>query len=334
METQELPLTSPKKYQNHIDIDERRQNRHNVIEVERRSLKLQARSIFPNPYPMPDSPYSIHFRRLQPPPPAIPAEGVEMAIAVFLDQILGDIRVQGNRPVGRDFYEKFKNPQAYDFLLQSYPPPRGQGMTLNDTFNVLQIFRLKMRADGYKQLRGDIYNNATGWMEGMGLFYADPGHLDGNSQVRNETLALVPDSNPRLLLPKSDLAIRFDHPGQSLPQGKVTECINLFRRRVLRYIELHGEGGFMPPRLPLDWKGVRIEISQLPAGRRLTWKNTLDVLAAVMSYMEREGFRSCEGNIFDTGPPQQKPVPIAVARVEPSSIQRLNAPENGQSTTG
>ncbi|KAL8917445.1 MAG: hypothetical protein Q9208_007939 [Pyrenodesmia sp. 3 TL-2023] len=306
MKTQELPLTSPKKYQNHMDLDERRQNRHDPLKVGRRNPKLQARSILPNPYPMPDSPYSVDFVPVEErPPPPLPAEGVESAISEFLDQILDDIRVLGNEPVGRGYYEKIKPPRGHDFLLQSYPPPGGQGMTLNDTFNLLVTFRLKMRTDGYQERRADVYNNATGWMEGMGLFYA------GDSQVLNKTLPLVPNSNPRLLS-KSDLAIRFDHPGQSLPQSKVTESINFSRRRVLRYIELHGEGGFMPPKLSLNWKGVRIGIFLLPTGRRLTWSNILDVLAALMSFMEREGFR---------------------ARVEPTSIQILNGPENDQSTT-
>ncbi|KAL8963431.1 MAG: hypothetical protein Q9193_000301 [Seirophora villosa] len=311
------PLPQPTTCEGYVDTKKRTQDRSDLTAAERCRPGIQTRSLLPNPFPMPGTPYSMDFLGPQQPPSPLPAAGVERVIANWRNELNAVARHHENEPIGRHVIEKSSPWPGYQLLLISYPPPGGHGLTWSNTVTVLDTLSLKMRVDGYQQRRGEIVNTATGLIEGSVHFFPQP-YLGGRN---NETLQLdaIRDPYP---LPNPELTIDFENPGQSLPRSDVTECITLFRRKVTQYVKEHGEGP-LPLRLEQDWKGVRFGLFRVTTDHYIGLNDTLDVLAVFTLYMEKNGVRARQGNILMQGQSQLKLV--AVALLQPSSIKTSNA---------
>ncbi|KAL9012857.1 MAG: hypothetical protein Q9173_002408 [Seirophora scorigena] len=269
----------------------------------------------------------MDFLELQQPPPPLSAAGVEKVIAHWRDEFIAVVRHHENEPIGRHVIEKSSLWPGYQLLLISYPPPGEDGLTWNNTVIVLDTLLLKMRVDGYQQRRGEIVNTATGRIEGSVHFFPQPYWGGRNNEVNNETLQL--DTTRNLYpLPNPELTIEFESPGQSLPSNDVTECITLFRWKVIQYAKQHGEGP-LPLRLEQSWKGVRLGLFRVTTDRHITLNDTLDVLTVFNFSMEKDGVRARQGNILMQGQPQLKLV--AVALLQPSSIRMSSVPGVTQS---
>ncbi|KAI4087057.1 MAG: hypothetical protein LQ344_007061 [Seirophora lacunosa] len=321
------PLPQQTTCEGYVDTKKRTQDRSDRTTAERCRPGIQTRSVLPNPYPMPGTPYSMDFLGPQQPQPPLPAAGVEQVIANWLNELNAVARHHENEPIGRHVIEKSSPWPGYQLLLISYPPPGGLGLTWNNTVTVLDTLLLKMRADGYQQRRGEIVNTATGLIEGSVHFFPQPYWGGRNNEVNNETLRLDAIRNP-YTLPNPELTIDFENQGHSLPSSDVNECITLFRRKVIQYVKEHGEGS-LPLRLEQDWKGVRFGLFRVTTDRHITLNDTLDVLTVFNFYMEKNGVRAREGNILMQGQSQLKLV--AVALLQPSGIKVSNAPGVTQS---
>ncbi|KAL8910137.1 MAG: hypothetical protein Q9171_004562 [Xanthocarpia ochracea] len=285
--------------------------------------KLEARSVMPNPYPLPGTPYSIDFDPLGPRPLRLDGAEVERAISYIRTAIISNIIQQGNQPIGHRTVEFGDDSTDYEFWIGSNPPPLAEGITVNDTIGALDAFQKKMQQEGYWQRYGHFIESTTGRVVGDGTLFRlePPPGLGGQVHSQNKNLQLVP--NP-YLLPDSDLSIQFAEPGQDLLRNDVTEGNSLFRRKILTYIEQHGVGP-MPRTLEYTWKSVELRLFSMPAYHRVTLNDTLDILAAYSMKMVREGYHSLWGNIILVEHGRQKLV--AQVLLGPSGVEGLTTPE-------
>ena len=256
------------------------------------SRTLQQRSNLPNPYQMPDSPYSIHFQ--QPGPYFESGPEVQKFIDYVLEVITAHIRTWGDDILPR------QTGNVHGLRVRAHPyqfsvlGPEG-ALTYNDTTHILAAFVLKSKLEGYRERPGDLFETATGDPKGIVLL-AKSGF---GVESRNKTLQIGPIPNP-YVLPDSDLSVDFDEPLSDLVPNDVFNCIVSARRRVTRQISERGEGPITIPTIWFTWKSVEFRIFAEQVQRRVTLNDTLDILNAFAIKSGLEGFRSRWGSIMVT----------------------------------
>ena len=255
------------------------------------SHTLQQLSILPNPYPMPDSPYSIHFH--DPGPFLGPGPEVLRFMDYALTRIIIQIEDQGG-----DRYLPHLAGDEYGYSIENGPYLFGVrtvrfGLTFNDTTQILAAYTLKMRMEGYRERTSYIFDTATRDIIGTALLE----RFGSETGPRNKTLQLGPIPNP-FVLSHSDLSLDFQEPMSHLIPNDVVSCIVNARRRVTRRISEHGEGPITIPTIWFTWRSVEFRILAQQVARRVTLNDTLSVLDAFAIKTGHEGFQSRWANII------------------------------------
>ena len=255
---------------------------------------LQQLSNLPNPYPIPDSPYSINFQN---PGPFLgePRE-VEKFLVHAFHQVLDHIQRFGDRPLPLMFddvygYHIHDEDGPFAFALVTTQ----NGLTYNDTTRILTAVAWKTRLEGYFRLVGNVFETATGHHEGIATLTRD----EIETASLNKTLQLGPVPNP-YVIHDSDLSIDFEEQMSELVPNDVVDCIVSARRRITRRISQHGEARVTIPSIWFTWRSVefRVFVEQVP--RRVTLNDTLDILDAFAIKSGLEGFQSRWANIIVT----------------------------------
>lgn len=249
----------------------------------------------PNPYPIPGTPYS--FDSTGPSDPIDPQRNVGLLVGYARSKISTHVQEHGDgllpdRPREHGILYQLG---GVSFHVSPTPIPQQQRITWKDAIAVLDTLFSLMKQDGYRSRRGFIDARDTGLFLGSAYLGADV--LD--NEVQNSTLQLHPIPNP-YPLPNSDLSVDFDEPGQPLPSNHVFECIFRARRKVVEFIEEHGEGR-VPDGLAYRWRSVEFRVFPEQHQRQLTLNDTLKVLTAYGYKNGQEGCRSRWATIVVTG---------------------------------
>ena len=251
---------------------------------ENSSNTLQRRVTIPNPYPMPDSPYSIDFQNVG------PFLGPQLEVQTFLSNALDDvvayILTHGDAPLPilwGDFHvHGFEFIEApYEFVLRTVV----NGLTYNDTTKVLAAYSLKSRFDGPRQRRADVFDPITGDIIGVGTL----SRVAFGNASRNTTLQLGPIPNP-YVLSDSDLSLDFEQPSSYLVPNDVVNCIVSARQRITRRISEQGETRVTIPSIWFRWRSVEFWVFVEQGPRGVTLTDTLAILDAFAMKSGREGF--------------------------------------------
>ena len=259
---------------------------------EEHSHTLQQLSNLPNPYHIPDSPYSIDFQN--------PGPFFDSGLAVqrFLDYALGvvinHIQHRGDGPLPRhdgDLRALRINGEPYTFFVFA----EFGTLTYNDTTQILEAFSLKSRMEGYRERESIILETVTGSSEG----FAELATWGDGDSLRNKTLQIHPIRNP-YVLSGSDLSVDFEQPVSDLVPIDVVNCIVSARQRITRHIREHGEGRITIPSIWFTWKSVEFRVIAEDVPRHVTWNDTLNILNAFAIKSGREGFQSRWGSIIMT----------------------------------
>ena len=256
------------------------------------SHTLQQLSILPNPYPMPDSPYSINF--LDPGPFLGPGPKV----LSFMDYTFTRMIIQIVN-FGDDYLPQVAG-DVYGFSIEKGPYWFGvrtsqSGLTFNDTTHILEAYTLKLRLEGFRERGSDIFDTATG--NHLGSAVLD--RFGSEIGPRNRTLQLAPIPNP-LVLSHSDLSLDFDEPVSHLVPNDVVDCIVNARKRITRRISERGEGAITIPTIWFTWRSVEFRVFAAQVARRVTLNDTLSVLDAFAIKSGYQGFQSRWANIILT----------------------------------
>ena len=256
------------------------------------SHTLQQLSNLPNPYPMPDSPYSINFQ--DPGPFLGPQSEVETFLGHTFTKVVNHIHRYGDGPL----------PLLFDnvYGCQIYEGPYGfsvrtpaNGLTYNDTTHILAAMTLKSRLEGYRERVGDVVETVTGDFQGATALARN--ELESGSL--NKTSQLDPIPNP-FVLSDSDLSIDFEEQMSDLVPNDVVDCIVSARRRITRRISQHGEGRVTIPSIWFVWRSVEFRVFAEQVPRRVTLNDTLNILDAFAIKSGREGFQSRWATIIIT----------------------------------
>ena len=118
------------------------------------TLRLQS---LPNPYPMPDSPYSLDFA---PPGRILPRNNVVACLFTVRLELHAHIRSHRKHDEfkGRDWLCAQEN-----IVFAIKPPVLGRAtLTFGDAYQVLDAFALKMGQDGYRSLWAQVLTTQGG----------------------------------------------------------------------------------------------------------------------------------------------------------------------------
>ncbi|KAI4198827.1 MAG: hypothetical protein LQ346_002675 [Caloplaca aetnensis] len=118
--------------------------------------------------------------------------------------------------------------------------------------------------------------------------------------VRNDTLRLHPMPNP-YPMPGTNLSIFFHQVPLRLAPSDATDCINHARRQVTWHIGQFGNQ-FLPRRIFYRCRtiGFEIEAVQPPPERRLTYSDTIAILAAYARRIGQNGSFLCFAQVLVT----------------------------------
>ncbi|KAL9021917.1 MAG: hypothetical protein Q9185_000931 [Variospora sp. 1 TL-2023] len=104
----------------------------------------------PNPYPLPDTPFSLNFRDIPDRGARLPRADVDRSITIARQEILQHIQRHGN---GKMSGRRFRNG---DIDLSLGLDWRGTDFTYQDFLATLLVFSLKMSREGYYERYADI----------------------------------------------------------------------------------------------------------------------------------------------------------------------------------
>ncbi|KAL8654036.1 MAG: hypothetical protein Q9210_001754 [Variospora velana] len=270
--------------------------------AERQMLRLNP---VPNPYPLPNSAYSIDFHAPDTQASPLPAGEVRTCISRARARITKQLAEHGDGPLPYS-YASFLYRYRSVYLLIGCPlEPADRRLHYSDALAVVTACAVKTTHEGYHSRVGDVFNTATDeWKGDVEIGAYQPNQVVGNTNETQLGLALMPNPYP---LPNTDLLLDFEEPGMPLAVTDVQQCIFTARRQVLEDIARHGEDSPAPPSMAYRWQSVEFRIFPEPVGtqRRLTLGELLTVLDGYALKSIREGYRSRWGRIVVAGVEEQ-----------------------------
>lgn len=120
-----------------------------LIQIDNEVKEVQLPTI-PNPYPLPDTPFSLNFRNIPDRGAQLPRADVDRSITIARQEILQHIQRHGN---GEMSGRTFRNGDIDLFLGLDW---RGTDFTYQDFLAILLVFSLKMSQEGYYERYADI----------------------------------------------------------------------------------------------------------------------------------------------------------------------------------
>ncbi|KAL8987522.1 MAG: hypothetical protein Q9177_003276 [Variospora cf. flavescens] len=146
-----------------------------LIQIDNEVKEVQFPPI-PNPYPLPDTPFSLNFRDKPDRGARLPRADVERSITIAQQEIHQHIQRHGN---GKMSGRTFRNG---DIDLSLGLDSRGTDFTYQDFFAALLVFALKMSREGYYERYADLmYTDGT---EYFGNVELSSGNLPPSIQAK------------------------------------------------------------------------------------------------------------------------------------------------------
>lgn len=248
-----------------------------------RTLQLDP---IPNPYPVPDTAFSLDFQMGE---FMLVRRDVVGCINYAYSVIVDHINQHGDTPIPRDPAPLKVISDTVEFSILSIIAPHLPVVSYSDTLAILRAFAMKMSRNGYRSWFALIVTTEGGDHIGGALI----------TQVQEESLQLQPIPNP-YPVPGTDITVDFfeEQPVGNLDQSDTTICIYQACNMITNYITAHGDG---PISLPLfhSYKSAELEITPhgLPG---ITYNQSYHLLQAFTTKMGREGYLTWLAEVFVT----------------------------------
>ncbi|KAL8788389.1 MAG: hypothetical protein Q9195_007347 [Heterodermia aff. obscurata] len=266
-----------------------------TAEEDKPSNTSQPRITIPNPYPMPNSPYSIDFGD---PGTLVRPDEVQRFLDHALDDLVTHIQTHGDAPLPiwwGDVHCYQFDYSHYKFEVNSV---ENNGLTYNDTIQILVAFSLKSRLEGYRERVADVFDTLTGEFKGDAIFTRN----GFENASRNNTLLLARIPNP-YPMPESPYSLDFQNPGPFLNSNEVQRFLTSVFVDVVNHIQTHGDGP-----LPIWWGDTHCyNFYQRPYEFRMvtfenvfTYNDTTHILAAFILKSRVDGSRERSADVFNT----------------------------------
>ncbi|KAL8686482.1 MAG: hypothetical protein Q9218_007073 [Villophora microphyllina] len=245
----------------------------------------------PNPYPLPHSDLRIDFEK-----PVFSLVATDANDCLF--HALQEIQKYIDQHDGGD--HQFPTTATYgprSVELYIHRDISLRGFTYYDALDVVMGYVTKSRREGYFSRWGNVLvkGHQTIATASFTRSVNSGDNLDHRQKTtrRNlkKSLRLNPIQNP-YPLPHTDKVIDFEPAGPALPIKEIEDLVTIVHQKINDHIEKHGDGP-LPPVLAENMGHMiflLVSMTALPLDRRITYSDTLQILAAFAIKNGREGY--------------------------------------------